>query len=71
GYSKEKAIELFQIPNHFEPLTVIALGYMGDPLILPSRMQVSEKAERVRKPLADLISQNIFGTASSIINKLK
>lgn len=71
GYSKEKAIKLFQIPNHFEPLTVIALGYMGDPLILPSRMQVSEKAERVRKPLADLISQNIFGTASSIINKLK
>ncbi|MBU1014500.1 MAG: nitroreductase family protein [Bacteroidetes bacterium] len=71
GFSKEKAIELLQIPNNFEPLTITALGYIGDPSILPSRMQVSEKAERERKPINEIISQDVFGAPASLINKSK
>lgn len=71
GFSKEKAIELFKIPDKFEPLTIIALGYLGDPAILPARMQVSENADRERKPLNEIISQDAFGTPSALINLTK
>jgi len=71
GFSKEKAIELLQIPNNFEPLTVIALGYLGDPTILPARMQVSENADRERKPINEIISQDAFGAPSTLINLSK
>lgn len=69
GFSAKKAIELFEIPKDYEPLTVIALGYLGDPKMLHPRMQVSETAERERKPLSDFVFALKFGEISYLINK--
>ena len=61
GFSEKKAAELFQIPEHYEALTVLAIGYLGNPEMLPLRMQKSENAERFRKPLHDFVFENKFG----------
>ena len=60
GFSSQKAIELFEIPNHIEPLSILAIGYLGNPQILHPRMQKSEIADRERKPLNDFVFQNKF-----------
>lgn len=67
GFSAEKASALFQLPENIVPLSVIAIGYLGDPEILHPRMQVSEKAERERKSLKDFVFQNKFGEVSHLI----
>lgn len=67
GFSKDKAKELFQLPDQIEPLSVVAMGYLGNPDILHSRMQVSEKAGRERKSLNDFVFQNKFGEVSDLL----
>ncbi len=69
GFSVNKASELFEIPDDIEPLSVLALGYLGDPKILHERMQVSELADRERKSLGGFVFQNKHGEVSSLINK--
>jgi nitroreductase len=67
GFSKEKAAEIFQFPSNIEALSIVAIGYLGDPEILHPRMQVSEKAARERKPLKDFVFQNKFGETFNLI----
>jgi len=56
GYDPEKARELFNIPEEFTPMAMIAVGYpfRGDLSSLPEDIQKSELAERTRKPLAEI-----------------
>jgi nitroreductase len=51
GFNKEKATELFKIPEDFEPVAVIALGYLGDSSTLPEELKKMENLSRKRKPL--------------------
>lgn len=67
GFSPEKAKEIFEIPEGFQALTVMAIGYMGNPEMLHSRMQKSEIAERERKALDEFVFEDKFGKTSSII----
>ncbi len=67
GFSKEKAAEIFQFPSNIEALSIVAIGYLGDPEILHPRMQVSEKEARERKPLKDFVFQNKFGETFNLI----
>ena len=69
GFSIDKAKELFQLPDDIEALSVLALGYLGDPKILHERMQVPEMAERERKSLSSFVFQNKSGEVSDLINE--
>lgn len=51
GFDVEKARGLFAIPKGHEPVTVIAIGYLGDPETLPDPLRERELAPRPRKPL--------------------
>lgn len=55
GFSKDKAIADFNIPEEFTPTTAIALGYLGDINLLPEVLQEKEKEEQLRHPLSKLI----------------
>lgn len=55
GFSVEKARELFGLPADVEPVTMIAVGYLGDPEQLPEPVRQRELAQQQRKPLEELI----------------
>jgi nitroreductase len=69
GFSAEKAIELFNIPNDYQPLTVIAIGYQGDPGLLDEELKKTEIGSRSRKELKVLVYEEKFGNTSAIISK--
>ncbi len=51
GFNTDKAKELFNIPDDYEPVTAIAVGYYGNKDDLPEEFIKSETAERNRKSL--------------------
>ena len=61
GFFPEKARELLQIPEGFEPVAAIALGYPGQVDSLPANLQEKEKAPRTRKDLNELVFSGSFG----------
>ena len=67
GFSADKSHELFEIPENFEVLTVIAVGYRGNPEALPEKLKQREVQERTRKGLNEIIFSGKFGNAAPII----
>ncbi len=53
GFDHDAVRTAFDLEARFEPLTVIALGPIGDPATLPEVLQEREAAPRARRPLAD------------------
>jgi nitroreductase len=51
GFDADKACEALGIPEGYQPLAVIALGYPGTPDALPDDLRERELAPRSRKPL--------------------
>ncbi|MEQ8909859.1 MAG: nitroreductase family protein [Vicingaceae bacterium] len=54
GFSADKAKEKFNIPDSYEAVTAIALGYIGDSSQLPKDLQDQEKPSRDRKALKEI-----------------
>ena len=61
GFDAEKARAVLRIPEGFDPATAIAIGYEGDPSVLPEDVRKRELAERVRKPLSDFLFAGLWG----------
>jgi nitroreductase len=55
GFDVEKAHQLFNLPDDYEPMTLIAIGYMGQLTDLAEELQERETAARVRKPLNEFV----------------
>ncbi|HKW85725.1 MAG TPA: nitroreductase family protein [Nitrospiraceae bacterium] len=55
GIYPEKVRELYRIPDQYEPVAAIALGYPGDPGTLPDGLRQRELAKRTRKPLREFV----------------
>ena len=54
GFSREEARRRFSIPTGFAPLTMLAIGYPGDPEMLDEKHRAQETTERTRKPLGEI-----------------
>lgn len=67
GFHVEKARETFAIPEGYEPVAAIALGYPGDPNDLPERLRERELTARTRKPLAEFIFSGKWGQPSPFL----
>jgi nitroreductase len=55
GFDAEKAREALSIPEGYQPLAMIALGYPGTPDGLPDDLRERELAPRSRKPLEEFV----------------
>lgn len=55
GINKDKIIEDFNIPEDFQPISVIAFGYLGDKNLLPEHLREREDKEQTRYPLSKLV----------------
>ena len=71
GFYPDKVRELFKVPEGYEPVAAIALGYPGDPQILPERLRERELVPRSRKPLQEFVFTGQWGTASPWITDFK
>jgi len=54
GFSVDKARELFALPEEILPVTMVTVGYLGDPSILSEFNRGREEQIQERKPLAEL-----------------
>lgn len=69
GFSPEKASEIFEIPQTFQPISVIAAGYIGDPESLPEKLRQREYQDRRRKELGELVFSGKFGETAPLVNR--
>lgn len=60
GIYSNKLQEIFNLPEDFEPVTVIALGYVGDPESLPEDLKARELAKRTRKTIDEFTFHGNF-----------
>ncbi len=61
GILPEKARELYQVPDGFEILSGLAIGYAGDPKDLPEELRSRDAARRPRKPVQEFVFSGQWG----------
>jgi len=67
GILPEKAREIFGIPEGYEAVAGIALGYPGDADSLPDKLRERELAPRERKPVSSFVFTGHWGKPSPIV----
>lgn len=55
GFSVDKAKQSFALPEDLQPVTMIAIGRLGNAETLPDSLKQRELAAQVRKPLPEMI----------------
>jgi nitroreductase len=69
GFEVEKARALLNLPAGYEPVAMIALGYLGDPNTLPEALRDRELSPRVRKPLTEFVYGGRWGEPLSVVKE--
>jgi nitroreductase len=69
GILPERACEIYAIPEGYEVMTGIAIGYVGNPDSLPDNIGERDAARRPRKPLSEFIFSGRWGTISPLVRK--
>jgi nitroreductase len=67
GIVPDKAREIYAIPDGYEVVTGIAIGYKGDPATLPERLKDRDVSARQRKPLTQFVYSGKWGSASDFV----
>lgn len=67
GILPDKARELYEIPDGYEPMTAIAIGYQGDPNALPEALRERDLVRRTRKPLKEFLFSGKWGSSASLL----
>jgi len=67
GILPDKARQTFAIPNDFQPLTALAIGYAADPKTMPEKLRERDQAPRQRKRLAEFVFGGTWGRASGLV----
>jgi nitroreductase len=68
-FEPKQMVDAFDVPFEYKPLTVVAVGYMGDVDKLHPRMQADEKKRRERFETKDLVYNLIFGQPTNLFIK--
>ena len=55
GYDVERTKEELVIPTRYEPVTIMAIGYKGNPSQLPKEVAALEKRERIRNEVSKFL----------------
>jgi hypothetical protein len=68
GFSPEQVREIYGVPDGFEPVAAIAIGYAADIGALPEELRVRELVGRSRKPISSFVFQGRWGEPSALVN---
>jgi len=69
GILPDKAREVYQIPEHFEAWTAMAIGYKADPATMPAALKERDLTPRQRKSLSEFVFTGHWGKPSPIAVK--
>jgi len=61
GFSADKVREAFAVPEGFEPVAAVALGYAADPQVLPEAFRSQEVGPRQRHPISEFVFAGAWG----------
>ncbi|MFQ5818024.1 MAG: nitroreductase family protein [Terriglobia bacterium] len=68
GFQVEKARALFGIPEGYEPVAMMAVGYAAEADSLPEELRARELAPRTRKALEEFVFTGGWGKASPLVS---
>ncbi|HOI32559.1 MAG: nitroreductase family protein [Bacteroidales bacterium] len=66
GFDTQQAGKVFEIPDHFKVISVVAVGYIGNPEVLHPNLKKLEYADRSRRPWNENVFSNKFGQSFSL-----
>ncbi len=66
GFDAQKARQVFQIPEGWEPVAAMAIGYPGEPDSLPEKLRERETTPRTRKPVPQFAFTGRWGQPARI-----
>jgi nitroreductase len=69
GFSPQKVAELYHIPDHFEPVAAIAIGYGVEIETLPEESKASESGARSRRPIDSFVFESEWGRPAPLVSK--
>ena len=69
GILPDKAREVYQIPEHFEAWTAMAIGYNADPTTMPAALKERDMAPRQRRHLIDFVFAGHWKVAAPLVIK--
>jgi len=67
GFQTDEVRQQFAIPEQYDPLVILAIGYRGHPESLPKHLHEREISIRQRLELPSLVHSGTWGTPSSLI----
>ena len=67
GFDVQRARETCLIPTGFDPVAMIAIGYPGDPAVLPDSLREGEMKPRERQPIGDFVFSIKWGQTSPLV----
>ena len=67
GIDRDKVRAEYGVPEDVDVCAGLALGYQGDPDLLPEELPGREREPRKRKPLGELVFSNVFGTPAKLV----
>ncbi len=60
GFNREKVKENLNVPDHYEPVVIMAIGYPGDADMLPEHLKLRELAPRERYVQQEFVMNRAF-----------
>lgn len=66
GILPDRARELYQIPADVQPLTGLAIGYLGNPDSLPEKYRPRDLSPRQRKPISEFVFAGKWGSSANL-----
>ncbi|HLH42098.1 MAG TPA: nitroreductase family protein [Bryobacteraceae bacterium] len=66
GFDTEKAREVCRIPPDYDPVAMMAIGYLGDPESLSEPLRTRELSRRERRPAREFVFCTTFGEPATL-----
>src|SRR5262249_15302646 len=66
GFDTEKARQVCQIPPDYDPVAMMAIGYLGDPESLSEPLRTRELSPRERRPLRESVFSPTFDEPAAL-----
>ena len=67
GILPDRVRELYQLPDAYEAVTGLVIGYVGDPNRLPEKLKERDLTPRSRRPLKEFIFSGRWGRTSALV----